>query len=151
MAMYYWHFVILQNLTRNYEILWKCAKVNESYNIPRYFLSQITHFRSISFNSNVLLAFRDFVPWQTNFSVCYHTVLHLGDIGKYFAIVKWKVIFPILQILNKNNTNLMQKLCKFSCVWEPATRVKLWWIVLSVLPLRRCWVESMQTEWCSPS
>jgi hypothetical protein len=57
---------------------------------------------------------------KQKFSVCYHTVLHLGDIGKYFAIIKWKVIFPILQILNKNNINLVQKLCKSSWVWEPA-------------------------------
>ncbi len=88
--IYLKYFGILQNLTRNYEILWKFAKVNESYNIPHYFLGQITHFRSVSFNCNELLAFRD----KQNFSVCYHTILPLG-----ITIVKRKVIFPISQIL----------------------------------------------------
>ncbi len=55
------YFMILQNLTRNYEILQKFMKVNESYDIPRYFLGQITHFRSVLFNFDVLLAFRDFL------------------------------------------------------------------------------------------
>jgi hypothetical protein len=36
---------------------------------------------------------------QQNFSVCYRTISPLGNIGKYFAIIKRKVIFPILQIL----------------------------------------------------
>jgi hypothetical protein len=36
---------------------------------------------------------------KQKFSVCYHTVSPLGDIGKYFTIVKRKVIFPISQIL----------------------------------------------------
>ncbi len=34
-----------------------------------------------------------------NFSVCYRTVLPLSDISKYFAIIKWKGIFPISHIL----------------------------------------------------
>ncbi len=42
---------------------------------------------------------------KQNFSVCYCTVLPLGNIGKYFAIIKWKVIFPILQILKHNNAD----------------------------------------------
>ncbi len=65
--IYLKYFKILQNLTRTYEILRKFTKVNESYDIPQYFLSQITHFHSISFNFKVLLAFHDFVPWQTKF------------------------------------------------------------------------------------
>jgi hypothetical protein len=65
--IYLKYFMILQNLTRNYEILWKFAKVNESYDIPHYFLGQITHFRSVSINCNVQLAFRDFIPWQSKF------------------------------------------------------------------------------------
>ncbi len=36
---------------------------------------------------------------EWNFSVCYCTILPLGNIGKYFAIVKQKVNFPIPQIL----------------------------------------------------
>jgi hypothetical protein len=43
------------------------TKVYKSYNIPQYFLSQITHFHSISSNYKVLLAFCDFVSWQTKF------------------------------------------------------------------------------------
>ncbi len=35
-----------------------------------------------------------------NFSVSYCTILSLGSIGKYFAIVKWKVICQISPILN---------------------------------------------------
>jgi hypothetical protein len=42
-------------------------KVNKSYDIPWYFLGQITLFRSVSSNYKVLLAFRDFVPWQMKF------------------------------------------------------------------------------------
>ncbi len=38
---------------------------------------------------------------KQNFSVCYRTILPLRDIGKYFAIIKQKVIFPISQILTK--------------------------------------------------
>jgi hypothetical protein len=37
---------------------------------------------------------------ERNFSVCYGTVSPLGNIGKYFAIIKRKEIFPILQILS---------------------------------------------------
>jgi hypothetical protein len=55
--IYLKNFGILQNLKRNYEILWKFTKVNESYNIPLYFLCQITHFHSVSSNYEVLLAF----------------------------------------------------------------------------------------------
>jgi len=49
---------------------------------------------------------------KQNFSVCYCTVSPLGDIGKYFAIVKWKVIFPILQILNsmRKESNILFQL-----------------------------------------
>ncbi len=65
--IYLKNFGILQNLMRNYEILWKFTEVNESYNIPRYFLCQITHFHSVSSNYEVLLAFCDFILWQTKF------------------------------------------------------------------------------------
>jgi hypothetical protein len=50
-----------------YESLWKFMKVYDSFDIPRYFLIQIIHFRSISSNYEVLLPFRDFLPWQTKF------------------------------------------------------------------------------------
>ncbi len=52
---------------RFYESLQKLTKVNESLDIPQYFLSQITHFRSVSSNYEVLLAFRDFALWQMRF------------------------------------------------------------------------------------
>jgi hypothetical protein len=44
---------------------------------------------------------------EQNFSVCYRTVLPLGNIGKYFAIVTQKVIFPISQKLTWENGNLV--------------------------------------------
>ncbi len=67
--IYLKYFGILQNLTRNYEILWKLTKVDESYHIPQYFFGQITYFHSVLFNCDVLFAFRNFVPWRSNF-VC---------------------------------------------------------------------------------
>jgi hypothetical protein len=42
-----------------------------------------------------VISYRD----KQNSSVCYCTVSPLGNISKYFAIVKQKVIFSILQIL----------------------------------------------------
>jgi hypothetical protein len=60
--IYLKYFGILHNLTRNYEILQKFTKVYKSYDIPKYFLVQITHFHSVSSNYEVLLPFRDFVP-----------------------------------------------------------------------------------------
>ena len=69
--IYLKYFGILQNLTRNYEILWKFMKVKivyESYDIPRYFFGQIPCFRSVSFTCDVVFAFRNFVRWWTKFS-----------------------------------------------------------------------------------
>ncbi len=37
---------------------------------------------------------------ERNFPVCYRSVSPLDNIGKYFAIVKLQVIFPISQILS---------------------------------------------------
>jgi hypothetical protein len=54
------YFGILQNLPRNYEILRKLTKVDESYDIPQYFFGQIPCFHSVSFNCDVLFAFRNF-------------------------------------------------------------------------------------------
>ncbi len=65
--IYLKYFGMLQNLMRNYEILWKFMKVDESYDIPRYFFSQIPCFHSVSFNCNVGFAFCNFVPWQMKF------------------------------------------------------------------------------------
>ena len=65
--IYLKYFGILQNLTRNYKILQKFMKLNESYDIPWYFFSQITYFRSVSFDCDVLFAFCNFVPWWMKF------------------------------------------------------------------------------------
>jgi hypothetical protein len=86
--IYLKYFSILQNLTINYEILWKFMKVNESYDIPWYFLV-----RSLAFIlfCSIAMYFLHFVISycdEQNFSVCYCTVLPLDNIGKYFAIVK---------------------------------------------------------------
>ncbi len=56
----FWHFT---EFKRN----WDFTKVNKSYDIPQYFLSQISHFCSVLSNNEVLLTFRDFVPWQMKF------------------------------------------------------------------------------------
>ncbi len=65
--IYLKYFGILQNLMINYKILWKFTKVDESCDIPRYFFGQIPCFHSVSFDCNVLFAFRNFVSWQTKF------------------------------------------------------------------------------------
>ncbi len=68
--IYLKYFGILQNLMRNYEILQslqKFTKVDKSYDIPRYFFSQITYLHSVSFDCNVLLAFCNFVQWWMKF------------------------------------------------------------------------------------
>jgi len=59
--IYLKYFGILQNLTRNYEILQKFMTVDKSYNIPQYFFGQIPRFRSVLFDCDVLFAFRNFV------------------------------------------------------------------------------------------
>ncbi len=66
--IYLKYFSILQNLRRNYEILWKFTKVDERYKIPRYFFGQSPCFRYISFACNVLFAFHNFIQWQMKFS-----------------------------------------------------------------------------------
>ncbi len=66
--IYLKYFGILQNLTRNYKILWKFTIVYESYDIPQYFFGQIPCFRSISFTCDVVFAFCNFVRWWTKFS-----------------------------------------------------------------------------------
>jgi hypothetical protein len=65
--IYLKYFSILQNLMRNHEILQKFMKVDESYDVPQYFFSQITCFCSISFDCDGLFAFHNFVPWSMKF------------------------------------------------------------------------------------
>jgi hypothetical protein len=86
---------------RNYKILCKLMKAMIFHDV---FLVQLLTF--VPFHS-IVMYFWHFVisnrdEW--NFSVCYWTISPLGNIGKYFAIVKQKVIFPILQILTTNCT-----------------------------------------------
>ncbi len=65
--IYLKYFGILQNSTRNTEILWKFMKVKESYDIPRYFFGQIPCFCYVSFACDVLFTFHNFVQWWTKF------------------------------------------------------------------------------------
>ncbi len=95
--IYLKYFGILQNLTRNYEILQKLTKVTKFHNIFSV--------RSLAFipSRSLAMYFLHFVISygdEQNFPVCYRTVSPLDNIGKYFAIVKRQVIFPISQILN---------------------------------------------------
>ena len=112
------YFCILQNLTRNYKILWKLMKVDmkvyeslwklmkvdESYDIPRYFFGQIPCFCSVLFACNVLFAFRNFVLWWTKFSCLllyriasrqYRQIFHhcqkIGDISN-IADTYWQLV-----------------------------------------------------------
>ena len=97
--IYLKYFSILQNLMRNYEILQKFTKVNESYDIPRFFsvksLTLVPFCLIAMYYLHFVISFCDI----QNFSVCYSTDLPLGDIGKYYAIIKQKVIFPISQFI----------------------------------------------------
>jgi len=89
------YFRILQNLMRNYEILRKLMKAMIFHDI---FLVKSRTF--IPFHPIAMYYWHFIILYcdEWNFSVCYCTVLPLGNIGKYFAIIKQKVIFPILQI-----------------------------------------------------
>ncbi len=57
---------------------------------------------------------------KRNFSVCYCTVSPLDNIGKYFAIIKQQVIFPISQILNYNTED---NDIKHNCIQHNATKL----------------------------
>ncbi len=66
-----------------------------------FFIKSLTFvlFRSIEMNYwHFMILYHD--KW--NFSVCCFTISPLGNISKYFAIIKWKVIHQILQILTQN-------------------------------------------------
>ncbi len=83
---------------RFYKILWKLTKATIFYNI--FLVKSLTFvlFRSITkYYRHLVISYCD----KQNFSVCYCTILPLDDIGKYFTIIKWKVIFPISQILSQ--------------------------------------------------
>ncbi len=63
-------------------------KVDKSYDIPRYFSVQLLTFvpfcSIVMYYWHFVILYRD----EQNFSVCYRTISPLGNIGKYFAIVK---------------------------------------------------------------
>jgi hypothetical protein len=92
------YFRILQNLMRNYDILWKLMKATIFHCI--FFIKSLTF---VLFCSIAIHCWHFMILYHHKqfFSVCWHTVSPLGNIGKYFAIVKWKVIRQILQILTQ--------------------------------------------------
>jgi len=93
--IYLKYFRILQNLTRN----WDFTKATIFHSI--FFVKSLTFvpFCSIAMQYwHFVFSYCD--KW--NFSVCCCTVSPLGDIGKYFAIIKWKVICKISQIFSLN-------------------------------------------------
>ena len=80
-----------------YASLWKLKEAMIFHII--FFVKSLTFvpFHSIAMHYwHFVISYHD--KW--NFSVCCCTILPLGDIGKYFTIIKWKVICQILQILN---------------------------------------------------
>ncbi len=90
------YFSILQNLMRNYKILWKLMKAAIFHNI--FSVKSLT-FIPFHLIAKYFLHFVILYCDEQNFSVCYCTISPLDNIGKYFTIVKRKVIFPISQIL----------------------------------------------------
>ncbi len=94
--IYLKYFGILQNLTRNYEILRKFMKPTIFHSIFSVNSLTFIPFRPITkYYWHFMISYCD----EQNSSICYCTILPLGDISKYFAIVKRKVIFSISQIL----------------------------------------------------
>ena len=92
--IYLKYFGILQNLTRNYKSLWKLTKATIFHSIFLVkSLSFVLFCPVTKYYWHLVISYRD--KW--NSSICYCTVLPLGDISKYFTIIKQKVIFPILQ------------------------------------------------------
>ncbi len=108
---------------RFYESLRKLTKINESYDIFSVkSLSFVPFYPITKYYWHFVILYRD--KW--NSSVCYRTVSPLEDIGKYFAIVKRKVIFPISQTLKHNG-------------WVSLCQVSLGWMSL-------CWMAWHPTE-----
>ncbi len=89
--IYLKYFGILQYLTRNYKILRKFTKVDESWRKLQYSMIFFWSFAFIPFRSlamyflHFVISYRD----KQNILVCYCTVSPLDNIGKNFAIVKW--------------------------------------------------------------
>ncbi len=103
--IYLKYFGILQNLTRNYEILWKFMKVYESLRKFTKVYESLLKFTKVTiFHDIFLVKSLAFIPFrllamyflhfvisysdERNFPVCYRSVSPLDNIGKYFAIVK---------------------------------------------------------------
>ncbi len=103
--IYQKYFGILQNLTRNYEILQKFMKATIFHSIFSVKSLNFVPFRPITkYYWHFMISYGD----KQNTSNCYCTILPLGDISKYFAIVKRKVIFSISQILTPTNINFFK-------------------------------------------
>jgi len=104
--IYLKYFDILQNLT------WDFTKATIFHSI--FLVKSLTFvlFHPImKYYWHFVISYHD----TQNSSVCYCTISPLGNISKYFATSKQKVIFSILQILNYNYCNmymLTHNLCK---------------------------------------
>jgi hypothetical protein len=101
--IYLKYYRILQNLMRSYEILWKLTKLMKAMIFHSIFFVKSLCF--IPFHSIAMHYWHFVILYgdKQNFSVCCCTVSPLGDISKYFAIVKWKAICQILQILTQGS------------------------------------------------
>jgi len=82
---------------RFYKILWKLTKAMIFHDIFLVKSLTLVLFRSIAkYYWHFMISYHD----KQNFSVCYWPISPLGDIGKYFTIIKQKEIFPISQVPN---------------------------------------------------
>ncbi len=89
-----------------YESLWKLMKAMIFHDIFSVQLLTFVPFHLIAmYYWHFIISYRD----EQKFSVCYRTLSPLGNIGKYFTIIKRKVIFPISQILIQKNRTGMGK------------------------------------------
>jgi hypothetical protein len=87
---------------RFYESLRKLTKATICHDIFSVKSLTFVPFHSIAmYYWHFVISYRD----EQNCSVCYRTVLSLGNIGKYFDIIKQKVIFPISQLLTTHRMN----------------------------------------------
>ncbi len=90
--IYHKYLGILQNLLRSYEILRTFTKATIFHGVFSVKSLTFVPFRPImKYYWHFVILYHD----KQNSFVCYCTVSPLGNISKYFAIVKWKVIFSI--------------------------------------------------------
>ncbi len=121
--IYLKYFGILQNLMRNYEILQKLMKATIFHGIFSVKSLTFISFCPITkYYWHFMISYCD----KQNSSVWYCTISPLGDISKYFAIVKRKVIFQYRRYLHCVNkyfiiSYLFEDLNFASLVSEPKT------------------------------